>query len=402
MAKYFYQARTLQGESMSGSADAEDEMDLARNLRKEGYLLISAKSEKKRRFKFSIPVFGRTPLVAKLMFAKNLKVMVSAGVSLPRALGILSNQIKNKSLRKALLKIKDQVLKGEAFSDSLKLYPEIFSDLFISMIRVGEETGTLEDVLEVLASHMEKDHQLRSKVKSALIYPAVILAVMLVIGAIMIIFVVPKLSEVFDELNVELPATTRAIISAGNFLAKFWYLMPVFLMLAAFLFRAILKTKRGKYLYDTLMLKIPGISGLVKKTNSAYTMRTLSSLIFAGVPIVRSMEIASDTLNNSHYKEAMQQASEKIKKGSSLSESLKGSESIYPSLVMQMIEVGEETGETGEMLKKLAEFFEDEVSNATKNLSTIIEPALMIVIGAAVALFAVSIIQPIYGIMESM
>jgi len=403
MVKFIYQARNLQGEQKTGEAEAEDRHELAKNLREEGYLLIRASSEgKKKRFSFSVPFSGRVSLTSKLMFARNLKVLVAAGVSLPRSLKILSEQTKNKKLRKTLLEIREEIIKGKSFSESLESYSDVFSELFVNMIRVGEETGTLEDVLGVLTRQIEKDHQLKSKIKGAMVYPAVIIFAMAVIGALMLVLVVPKLAEVFEEMDIELPATTKMIIAFGSFLSNYWYLIPTIFLVIVFLARFCLKTKIGKMIFDTAILKMPIINSIVIKTNSAYTTRTLSSLISAGVPIVRSLEIVSRSLTNVHYKRAIANSAEEVRKGAKLAETFSQYSKIYPNLIIQMMQVGEETGETSEILKKLSDFFEEEVINATKNLSTIIEPVLMLIIGGVVAFFAISMIQPIYGMMGSL
>lgn len=403
MPKYIYKAKNLTGEEKSGSLDAENERELAKILHQDGYLLIKAELEgKKSKTILSISLFRKVSLVSKLMFVRNLRVMVSAGVPLPRAFSILSEQTKSKKLRNILLETKEKVLKGKPLSESLRDYPDVFSDLFVSMIRTGEETGTLEDVLIVLADQMEKDYQLRSRIKGAMVYPIVIVSAMVVIGVVMMIFVVPKLAEVFEELNAELPLTTRIIMAVGDFLASFWYLLPIALIAVVFVFKIILKTRRGKLLFDIIALKIPVAGGIIRKANSAYFVRTLSSLVSAGVPVVESFKIASSSLSNTLFKEAVLEAAEKIKKGSKMSEALDSRKGVFPSLVIQMIEVGGETGETSDILKKLAEFFEEEVTNLTRNLSTVIEPILMIIIGAAVAFFAISMMQPIYGIMGTL
>ncbi|MDP2909925.1 MAG: type II secretion system F family protein [bacterium] len=403
MAKFFYQARNLNGDQKAGEFEAKDEKELAMILREEGYFIVKAETEKKKRKQFAIPaVFNGVSLVSKLMFTRNLRVMVSAGVSLPRVIGILAEQAKSRKFKKVLQETKECVLKGDPLSNSLEKYPSIFSDLFVSMIRVGEETGTLEDVLRVLSEQLEKEHQLKSRVRNAMVYPAVILAAMILIATAMLIFVIPKLASTFEEMNVKLPFTTRVIISTGEFLSVFWYLVPIIFVLVVLGTKFALRSKTGKVVLDALTLKIPLVGGILKKTNSAYTVRTLSSLISAGVPIVRSLEIVSSSLTNIYYRKAIAEAAEKVKKGAKLSEALAEHGNIYPSLVIQMIEVGGETGETAEILKKLAIFYEEEVDNATKNLSTIVEPLLMIVIGAAVAFFAVSMLQPIYGLMETL
>ena len=405
MSRYNYIAKTLQGKSRSGILEAEDEHELARILRKEGSILIKAASEEekhKKKFLITVPFLGRVSLTEKIMFARNLRVMIAAGVALPRTLRILADQTKNKKFRKTILKIREEIIKGKAFSEDLGKYPNIFSELFVSMVKVGEETGTLEEVLKVLTQQMEKEHEIKSRIKGAMIYPAVIIFAMVCIGVLMLIIVIPKLSAVFSELGVDLPLTTKIVIAIGTFLSKFWFLLPIGILVFLFLLRVILKTKTGKLVFDTFVLKIPVIGSIVKKTNSAHTVRTLSSLIAAGVPIVRSLEIVSGTLGNVHYRKAMSEAAERVKKGAKLAEILKRYENIYPTLVIQMIEVGEETGKTSDVLEKLAEFFEEEVANATKNLSAVIEPVLMLIVGAVVGFFAISMIQPIYSMVGTL
>jgi len=405
MPRYSYIAKTLKGRTETGIMEAKSEHELANILRQEGCILIKTNLEEKglkKGFSISIPFINWIPLSEKIMFTRNLRVMVSAGVSLPRALNILAVQSKNKKFKNAISKIKEEIIQGKSFSETLEKYPDIFSELFHSMMKVGEETGTTEDVLKVLTSQMEKEYQIRAKIKGAMIYPAVIVLAMLVIGIVMLIMVVPKLASVFSELNVELPLTTRMVIYIGNFLAKFWYTVPFMILVVVVLLRLLPKTKSGKLVFDTLVLKLPIISPIIKKTYSAHTVRTLSSLIIAGVPIVRSLEIVSNSLENLYYKKAITQAVEQARKGGKLAEALKGREDIYPNLVFQMLEVGEETGETADILKKLAEFYEEEVGNATKNLSAVIEPVLMLIIGAVVGFFAISMIQPIYSIMGTL
>ena len=401
MADYNYIAKNRQGEPKSGTLEAEDEHQLAAMLREEGYILIKSDLAEKKKFKlqFSVPFLIRVSLVNKIMFTRNLRVMVTAGVSLPRALGILSDQTKSKRFQKIIIDVKQEIIKGEAFSNALSKHPSVFPEVFVNMVKVGEESGTLEKVLDVLTNQMEKEYEIRSKLKGAMIYPIVIICAMVGIGILMLILVVPKLSKLFDELKIPLPLTTRVVIALGNFLSNFWYLIPLIVVLIIFLFRFILQTKTGKLVFDTILLKTPMVSPLIKKTNAANTVRTLSSLISAGVPIVRSLEIVSGALGNIYYKRAMMEAANQVRKGSKLGEVLKKYENIYPTLVIQMIAVGEETGETSAILHKLADFFEDEVANATKNMSSVVEPILMLIIGAAVGFFAISMIQPMYSML---
>jgi type IV pilus assembly protein PilC len=249
---------------------------------------------------------------------------------------------------------------------------------------------------------MERQNEMKSKIIGALIYPAVIIMAMLGIGFLMLIMVVPQLAKTFDELGAELPPTTKVIIFIGTFLANYWYLLPLIILVLVILLRRILKTKSGKRIFDALTLKIPIISSLIKKTNSASMVRTLSSLITAGVPIVRSLEIISGAMGNIFYKEAMIDAAEEVRKGSKFSEVLMKYENIFSSLVVQMIAVGEETGQTSDILGNLADFYEEEVTNSAKNLTSAIEPIIMLIIGGAVGFFAISMIQPMYGMLGSL
>jgi len=406
MPRYIYTAKTQEGEDKSGTAEAKTERELARTLRQQGLILIRAeleeKEKKKRKFEISLPFFGGVSLVEKMMFTRNLQVMIAAGLPLPRAIGTLAEQAKSRKFKKALLGIREEITRGKSFSDSLSPYPDIFPELFQSMVKVGEEAGTIEEVLTILAQQMEREHDLKSKVKGAMIYPAIIICAMLGIGIMMLIMVVPQLAETFEELNIELPLTTQLVIGLATFLLEKWYLVILILIFLIFLFWRLMKTKEGKKIIDKLTLKAPIISSIVIKTNSASTVRTLSSLITAGVPIVRSLEVTSGTLGNIYFKTAMAEAAEKVRKGGKLSEALKPHQEIYPPIVIQMIAVGEETGETSSILAKLAEFFEGEVANATKNLTAVIEPVLMIIIGAAIGFFAISMIQPMYSMLGSL
>ncbi|MCX6765008.1 MAG: type II secretion system F family protein [Candidatus Nealsonbacteria bacterium] len=406
MPIYSYIAKNLKGIPKSGVMEAESQQQVARMLKESGYILVSAKESgerKKSNFSIGIPFLGGVSLSEKMIFTRNLQVMISAGVSLPNALKILSRQSKSHKFQKVISEISEGVVKGENFSDLLAKHKSVFSDLYCNMVKVGEESGTMENVLSILTKQMEKQHELKSKILGAMAYPAVILVTMIGIGVLMLILVIPKLAETFKDLGIDLPPTTRFVIWLGNSARDFWYLIPVIIFGIIILFKLGAKTKIGKFLIDTMVLKIPVVSRLVKKTNSAYTARTLGSLIASGVPIIRSLELVAGSLNNSYFKNAILEALEKVKKGAKLAEALKEYEDkLYSSLVIQMIEIGEETGKTAEILNKLAEFFEEEVSNETKNLSAIVEPVMMVIIGGVVGFFVVSMIQPMYGMIQGM
>ena len=405
MPKFSYTAKSISGEEKTGKIDTKDVHQLSKILKSQGFILIDASLEKDKEktniSNINIPFLSGVSLTDKMMFTRNLQVMISAGLSLPKALQVLALQGKSKIFKKAILDIKEEVIKGHNFSDSLKKYPNIFSELFQNMIKVGEEAGNLEEVLGILSKQMDREHELKSKIIGALMYPAIIIIAMIGIGILMLVMVVPSIAETFEDLGTELPATTQFIIGLGAFLAEKWYLSVIGTIIFVNFLWFGLKSKKIKKEIDRILLKLPIVSALIKKTNSATTVRTLSSLISAGIPIVRSLEIVSNTLGNFYYKKALSEASEKVKKGGKLSDALDHYKEIYPIIVVQMIRVGEETGETADILSKLADFFEEEVGNATKNMASVIEPILMLVVGAVIGFFAISMIQPMYSMLES-
>lgn len=402
---YTFRAKNLKGKEITGKKEAKNPAILARILKDEGYVLVdSAPSQKsaKSQLQFSFnSLLKRVSLQEKMLFARHLSVMIGAGLSLNRALEVLGNQTENVYFKKIIAKLNGRIYKGESFADALKMYPKIFGDLFINMVKVGEVSGNLEGILKTLAYQMEKDYELRSKVKGAFIYPAVIIVAMVLIGVIMMIFVVPKLTSIFEELKIDLPITTQFVILVSNFLANHTIIFIISLIIFGYLALKAVKTRAVKEKLDLIFLNMPIFSNIVIKINTARMARALSSLLTSGVAITQSLEIVSRALTNKYFSTSLIVGARDVKKGKNLSEILVGYEKIYPPLVIQMIAVGEETGTVDEILAKLADFYEEEVYTITKNLATIIEPILMIFIGAAVGFFAVSMLQPMYSIVES-
>jgi len=403
MPNYYYIAKSYGGKRKKGSREANNKKDLAQLLRQEGYFLISAqrkgKAKKKQFLSFS---FKHVPQTQKLMVTKNLQVMVSAGVSLPKALEVLARQTKNKYLKKALKGIKEEVLKGAPLSQAFAKYPKIFPHIYSSMVKVGEKTGKLDEVLTILAAQLERNYQLRSKVKGAMLYPVVIITFMVLIGIVMLVKVVPQLSETFRQLDLQLPPMTKFVIALGDFFIYQWYIVVLILLGIPFLIVTIARTKQGKKQIDAFLLKFPFFSKLIKKINCAYSALTLSALIKGGVPIVTALDISSESVSNTQFKEALKASALDVQKGEKLSSAMSNFPGLFPELFLQMLQIGEETGETSNMLEKLADFFEGQVINTTQNLSSIIEPLLLIIVGGVVGFFAVSMIQPIYSIMQGM
>lgn len=403
MPTYTYTAKSFKGQTQDGVLNAKDEHQLAQTLKSQGMILIRSNiegTEKKSILKAEFSLFGVSS-AEKIMMTKNLGVMFSTGLSLVKSFDILAVQAKNKKLKDALLDIKERINKGENLSDALSSYPKIFSELFCNMIKVGEESGTLDDIFQILSLQLIKEHELKSKIVNAMIYPSIILMVMGVVGIVMVTFVLPSLNIFFTSLNVEIPIYTRILLAGGNFLSVHWYLLIVVPLLLVAIFFLIIRTKSGKKALDTFLLRLPLISTIVKKNNSAFLIRSLSSLISSGVSLIRSLEISSKTVNNHYFSQALINACVEIKKGEKLSDALKPYRNLFPFGVIEMVEVGEETGKTALILKKLADFYEQEAVDAIEKLSILIEPILIIFLGLGVGVFAFSIIQPMYSSLKS-
>jgi type IV pilus assembly protein PilC len=403
--KLFYTAKSYSGETKSGEADVRNESELAQQLRSEGFILTSCKEigavEKAQiEVKLMDRFFG-LGIKDKLMFTRNLSVMVASGLPLSRAIKNLAVQTKNKRFAEILNSIFDDIQSGMTFADGLSKYPGIFNELFVNMIRVGETSGNLEEVLVILADQLEKEHDLMSKVKGALTYPAVILVAMIGIGIVMLTFVLPKLTGIFKEMNVSLPKSTQFIIWLSDVLRQQSILVVIVLLGLIIFMKIFVTTETGKKTFSFISINMPLVSNMVIKINCARFSRIYSSLLKSGVPVVESLKIVSRTLTNYYYKRAIDEAVEQVQKGVNLSTLIAKNTRVFPVLVSQMIEVGEETGKTEEILLKLAQFYEDEVSQLTKNLSSIVEPFLMIIIGGAVGFFAVSMMQPMYSLMDN-
>jgi len=403
MPKFSYLARDNQGNIKRGELIAPNEASLAKVLRSKGLLLTHAESEetKKTIFKKDISgLFGKITTTDKILFTRNMQVMIKAGLPISKALEILVKQTPKKNFKAIISDISSNVQKGKSFADSLALYPKVFPPLFINMIKVGEIGGELEKVLDQLATQMKKDSDLLSNIKSAMIYPVIILTLMIAVIIVMIIFVLPELANVFRDIQADLPLTTRMIIGFSDFISKYGIYVAIGIVLIGVIIYIILKSKEGRRKFHKLLLVIPILGINVKKVNLARFARTMSTLLTSGVPIVDTLKITGEVLGNSMYREAILAASDDIKKGLRIVEVLDKNKNLFPALVTQMVAVGEETGNLDSILKDVAEFYEADVTRTTENLSSIIEPILMITLGIGVAVMAIAIVSPIYSMME--
>lgn len=405
MPKFIFTAKHTNGETRSGEMVAKDEQALAMQLRTDGFLLTSVKELADNKSQSSVSFFDRmstVPLKEKLVFTRNLGVMIQSGLPIGRALFNLSAQTQNKRFKGIIMDLHTDVQKGLPFSDALAKHPGVFDELFINMIRVGEVGGSLDESLEIVTIQMEKENELHSRVKGALTYPAVIVVAMIGVGVLMLTYILPQILGVFDDMDVTLPASTQMMVALSDGLKDHPILIPVVMIGSIVGLKIFLKTATGKIAFSFFVLHLPVVGSIVKKVNSARFARIFSSLLKSGVSVIDALTIVQGTLGNHYYKEALKDAVEKIQKGIELSKIIAEYPKLFPIIVPQMLQVGEETGKTEEMMSKLATYYEEEVAQITKNLSSIIEPVLMVVIGGAVGFFAVSMMQPMYGILENM
>ncbi|MDD5050301.1 MAG: type II secretion system F family protein [Candidatus Pacebacteria bacterium] len=406
MPNFRYKAQKSTGEMYEGEREAADKFALYRELKKEGETVFSAKVLDQKRGKLSRSVsqvsssFGSVSAHEQIMLARNLGSMMKGGLPLSRALDVISRQSKNKKLKSVLESIRTDISSGMSLSEGMKKFPKVFSPVFVYMTKAGEESGNLDESLKVVANQIERVYLLQKKIKGAMMYPGIIVCVMIIIAVLMFIFVVPTLASTFKDLGGELPFSTKIIIGMSDILVNHFFLALGSAVGFIILLVSFLKTKKGKRTMDFLFLHIPLIAGITREVNSAKTTRTLSSLLSAGVEVVTAITITGDVIQNSYYKVALKAAEIKIQKGENISSTFAGQEKLFPVFVGEMISVGEETGKLSGMLLEVAVFYEDDVDQKTKDMSTVIEPFLMVTVGVAVGFFAISILSPIYSLVS--
>lgn len=344
---------------------------------------------------------GGMRLEDKIAFARNLETMVSAGLPLSRGLSVLWRQSKKPNIRNVLASLREDIAAGKSFHVALGAFPRVFPPLFVALVRAGEESGKLSDSLATVAAHLRESYELGKRIRTALLYPAVIVLAMIIVSVIMLLYVVPVLSTTFEELGVPLPMSTRAIIATSDFLETRTPLALGFFAVLLLVIAVTARTAKGQRFFNWVSLRVPLLGPIVKNVNTARTARTLSSLLSAGVPLVETLTVTEEVLQNPYYKDALREAREKVAQGTALSEIFTRHENIYPLFLAEMAAVGEETGKLSAMFLEIALFYESEVERDTRDLSQVLEPLLMIVIGIAVGFFALSMIMPMYSLVGS-
>jgi len=396
--KFRVVVQTKEGKKETRIVDAENRFSVYTQMEGEGVTVLDVAEHKEKKGLGSITFGTGIKTEEQITFTKNLGAMLGAGLTLSRALSVIERQSKNKYMRAIVLSVEERIRTGGTFHEALAEHRKVFSELFIAMTKAGEESGTLADALKNVARQMDRSYSLQKKVKGAMIYPSIIISAILVIGVLMLMYVVPTLSSTFASLGVQLPLATRIIVGLSDFMAH--HVLVVFAILIAFFasIYAFTHSKFGAAIILQVSLRIPVIGDLVRQTMSARATRALSSLLGSGVEMLMAIRISAEVVGKNVFGAVLIEAEANVRKGETLSATFEKYPNLYPIFVTDMILVGEETGKVSDMLGQVAEYYEVDVEERTKDLSTIIEPILMLFIGVFVGIFAISMISPIYSL----
>jgi len=400
MALYTYRALDKEGEIIQDKLEGSGEMAVAHELRQQGLLVINVKEQSATQ-KDILEPFKRIKLLDLVVFSRQLATMINAGLPIVRALYILSEQTENPKLKDVVVEVRKDVEAGSSLSQALEKHPKAFSRLYVEMVKAGEIGGILDGVLLRVADQLERDQDLRRKVRGAMIYPVFVLAFAILAASFMLIFIVPVFAGLFQDLGGTLPLPTRICIVLSHILGSFWgILVYAGMALCVVMFLRWKKSEQGRKAWGRVVLKIPAkIGDVVKKVALARFARTLATLSAAGVPILQAIEITATSSGNWVVEKALLKSRDAVREGIPLYKPLEG-EPIFPPMVTRMIAVGEETGDVDGMLTKIAEFYESEVDAAVKALTSIIEPIMIVVVGSIVGFIVISMYLPMFKIYE--
>lgn len=403
MPTFSYQATNSTGKTITGTLTASDKHSALSLMTKQGLRPISIEltsTVKKGGKGFFKPKVKITDLV---LFTRQLSTMVSAGVPLLRSLTTMRDQVENPTLREIITDMIKDVQGGVSLADALEKHPDVFSDIYVNMIRAGESAGIVDDILKRLATQVEKNASMRKKIKSASTYPVVLLV--LTLGAFMglMIFIIPRIADILRDIGgpeAELPAITEVMIAVSSFMTNYWFIVIGGGGAAIFLIRRYIKTPAGRYQFHSFVLKIPILNNLVTKISVARFTRTFAALIGAGVSVVEALRVTARAVGNDVYRKAIEDAANQVINGKQLSQAIEGN-SLFPGIVPQMLAVGEETGQTDVVLVKVADFYDEEVDAIIDGLSSILEPVMIVIMGGMVGLVAASVMGPIASLSQN-
>jgi type IV pilus assembly protein PilC len=399
---YQYKVKDRAGKVIEGSLEAENAQLVVGKLREMGYVPIEIQQQGGAGLKTELKIPGlsdRVKLKDVAVFSRQFATMINSGLSLLRALYILAEQTENKALADVVDQVRMDVERGSSLSQALAKHPKVFNRLYVAMVRAGEIGGVLDSVLLRLADTIEKQVELRRKVKSAMTYPAVVAVLVLIIVTAMLLFIIPMFEGLYKELGGTLPVPTRILINISKIVRTFWYLIFGVEIAAVFAFRKWINSEDGRKRWDVIKLKLPIFGKLVRKTALARFSRTLSALVRSGVPILESLDIVAETSGNWVIAQAVYDTQAAVKRGDTLSRNLEN-HPVFPPMVVQMMAVGEETGALDEMLDKIADFYDQEVEATVDALTSLIEPLLIVVMGVCVGGMVISLYLPMFNIIK--
>ncbi|HET7630404.1 MAG TPA: type II secretion system F family protein [Candidatus Saccharimonadales bacterium] len=397
MAQFKYSAQSPKGSVVSGTIEATGREAALETLRNQQLKPISVEETKKTSL-LSMQIGGnKVPNKELVIFTRQLSTMVSAGVPIMQALTTLAKQVESPAFKKVLGEVTKDIQSGMALGDAFDKHPNAFNEIYVNMVKAGEAGGILDEILKKLATQQEKSESIRKKVKSAMTYPIILMVI--TVGAFfgLFLFIIPKIGGIMHDLagpNAQLPAITRAMLGLSDFMTARWYIIIGGLALVIFFVRRWLKTKAGRSQFHHWILKVPAIGPIVSKLAVARFARTFASLMAAGVSVLEALKVTGGAVGNEAFREAIDKAAEEVKAGQQLSHAIEHSK-LFPAIVPQMLAVGEDTGKTDEVLVKVADFYEEEVDAAIAGISSIIEPVMIVIMGALVGLVAVSVMGPI-------
>ena len=399
MPEFIYSEKNAFGKTVAGSVDARTP-EVAVNLLKNQNLTVISLQEKREGFGDVIASFRKVPQGEVVTFTRQLSTMISAGLPIARALEVLSNQSSNKNFKKIIVEVLRSVEGGVSLSASLSAHSRVFSNTYTSLVRAGESSGKLDTILKKLADNLEADRDLNSKFKGAMIYPAIILVAMAGVFTLLMVVVIPKMADMYKEMEVELPATTKFMIASSDFMVKYIYIILVLVIGLVIGIRTFTSSENGKAIISELVIKLPVFGKIILQKDYAAFSRTLSLLIGSAVPIVEALGTVSTIMTSQSLRNSVMDAARQVEKGNSLSSYFKSSQ-VFPPLLGQMATVGEETGRMDEVLERVAIYYEGEVANLVKGLSTALEPVILVMLGVMVGFLIISIITPIYKLTSS-
>ena len=402
MAKFRYSARDSKGKEIGGKLEARDAEALAEILQDKGLVVVSIKEQATIDLEELGQInIGGIPMKEKVIFMRQLATMVGAGLPLTRGLQVMEQQISNPMFKRIVSQVKTSVEAGKSLADSFRDADQVFDEVTINLIEAGESSGNLDDILDKLAVELEESKKLKAKLKSALTYPIILLVVIVAVMGLMMFVLVPSMSDIYGEFDAELPWITQFLMNMSNFFVGYWWAMLVAILGLVIGYKVWVDTPKGSRTKDKILVKMPIVGVIISKMQIAQFTRLLGLLLSSGLSIIRALELTAFSLSNQMFREVVMEAKREVEKGGSLALPIARSD-YYPLIVSSMIAVGEETGELDTVLAKVAEYYKDEVDVATENMSSILEPVFLIIMGLAIAFISLGIYMPMFQLSEVM